>query len=138
MSSIFWDKVAAYERQLIIEALLETGGRIGETAAKLGLFRSVLQRKMKKLGITREAIYDAITQLEREGAVPPGAVVPRYRVAASTTGAGAASMTPFPASPASTAAGASASAVAASAAGAASPATGAASAGALGDGPHRP
>lgn len=77
MSSIFWERVAAYERKLIIEALLETGGRIGEAAVKLGLFRSVLQRKMKKLGITREAIYEAVAQLEREGTIPPGAVVPR-------------------------------------------------------------
>lgn len=77
MPSIFWERVAAYERQLIIAALLETGGRIGEAATKLGLFRSVLQRKMQKLGITREQIYAAIGELEREGAIPLGALVPR-------------------------------------------------------------
>ncbi len=41
----------AYERKLILQALKQTGGRISETAKLLGITRSALFKKKKKLGI---------------------------------------------------------------------------------------
>ena len=45
------ERVASYERQLIIEALRKHGGSRTETAEALGVGRKTLYEKMKKLGI---------------------------------------------------------------------------------------
>jgi DNA-binding NtrC family response regulator len=42
------------ERQRIEQLLLETGGRVSEAAARLGLSRQALYRRMEKLGISME------------------------------------------------------------------------------------
>ncbi len=43
-----------FERRHILDVLNQTGWRIGETAATLGIDRSTLFRKMKKYGISRD------------------------------------------------------------------------------------
>ncbi len=45
------EALEAYERKLILQALKQTGGRISETAKLLGITRSALFKKKKKLGI---------------------------------------------------------------------------------------
>lgn len=46
------DKVEAYERQLVVEALKHTGNCVAEAARMLGISRGALQYKVKKYGIT--------------------------------------------------------------------------------------
>lgn len=50
-SSDYADAVEARERELILEALRETGGRKGQAAERLGISRHALKRRIQRLGI---------------------------------------------------------------------------------------
>lgn len=50
-ASEFRERLNAYERRLILEALEESGGHRRRAAALLGLLPSTLHEKMKRLGI---------------------------------------------------------------------------------------
>ena len=60
----FEQRVQAFERHLIVQALQRAGGRISVAAADMGMARKTLYDKMRKLGVTRSDVaYD-----EAEGA----------------------------------------------------------------------
>ena len=49
----FEQRVNAFERHLIVQALQRAGGRVSVAAADMGLARKTLYDKMRKLGVTR-------------------------------------------------------------------------------------
>ena len=50
-AELYDDVLAKVDRQLILQALAETGGKIRETARRLGLARNTLKAKIQKYGI---------------------------------------------------------------------------------------
>ena len=48
------DRVRSFERALIEQALRDTGGRVKDAMAKLGVSRRTLNEKMQRLGIQRQ------------------------------------------------------------------------------------
>jgi DNA-binding NtrC family response regulator len=48
---VYEDLVTRVEKQLIVQALDEAGGRIRETARRLGMARNTLKAKMQKYGV---------------------------------------------------------------------------------------
>ncbi len=55
----FEQRVHAFERQLIMQALRRSGGRVSAAAAAMGLPRKTLYDKMKKLDIARGEVDDS-------------------------------------------------------------------------------
>jgi DNA-binding NtrC family response regulator len=49
---VYEDVTSRVDRQLIVQALEESGGKIRETARRLGLARNTLKAKMLKYSIT--------------------------------------------------------------------------------------
>jgi DNA-binding NtrC family response regulator len=52
----FEQRVNAFERHLIVQALQRAGGRISVAAADMGMARKTLYDKMRKLGVTRSDV----------------------------------------------------------------------------------
>ena len=52
----FEQRVHAFERHLIVQALQRAGGRISVAAADMGMARKTLYDKMRKLGVTRSDV----------------------------------------------------------------------------------
>ena len=52
------ERVAAYERRLILEALLHAGGNQRRAAAALGCLPTTLNEKMRRLGLRGERSLD--------------------------------------------------------------------------------
>ncbi|MDE2121899.1 MAG: sigma-54-dependent Fis family transcriptional regulator, partial [Betaproteobacteria bacterium] len=52
----FEQRVNAFERQLIVQALQRAGGRVSAAAADMGLARKTLYDKMRKLGVARSDV----------------------------------------------------------------------------------
>lgn len=50
------DDRAAQERQRLLQVLSETGGNLSEAARRLGIARTTLYRKLKKLGLEKQAV----------------------------------------------------------------------------------
>jgi DNA-binding NtrC family response regulator len=50
-AELYDDVLARVDRQLILQVLDDTGGKIRETARRLGLARNTLKAKMQKYGI---------------------------------------------------------------------------------------
>jgi two-component system, NtrC family, C4-dicarboxylate transport response regulator DctD len=55
-SPSFEQRVNAFERHLIVQALQRAGGRISVAAADMGMARKTLYDKMRKLGVTRSDV----------------------------------------------------------------------------------
>jgi DNA-binding NtrC family response regulator len=70
------ERVAAYEKRLIVEALWLAGGNQRQAAAALGCLPTTLNEKMRRLGLRGARVWERPDPLPGEAApeAPPGAL----------------------------------------------------------------
>jgi DNA-binding NtrC family response regulator len=72
------ERVAAYERRLILEALWLAGGNQRQAAATLGCLPTTLNEKMRRLGLRGARVWDPPEPLPGEPTVAgPPQIVPQ-------------------------------------------------------------